>query len=114
MSRLVTEDDIVSAGDASGNRLVWGSVSHLREQAAVCFQAVKSLTVEGDGPARGQGCHCLSSGINNSIHLPRDVVPCDEFLLYYNYMNVVSIKMDLALRKKSASTFSLSVAFEDL
>lgn len=42
---------------------------------------------------------------STSVHLPRDVVPCDEFLLYYNYMNVVSIKMDLALRKKSPPLF---------
>lgn len=50
-----------------------------------------------------------------SVHLPRDVVPCDKFLLYYNYTNVVSTKMDLALWKKEESSFiSLSVAFEDL
>ena len=100
-------------GDASGNRLVWGSVSHLREQKlAVCFQAVKSLTV---GWWSSQRARLPSLVFWNQ----RPAFTCPgmwylvKFLLYCNYTNVVSTKMDLALRKKEESSFiSLSVALK--
>lgn len=102
--------------EASGNRLVWGSVSHLREQKlAVHFQAVKSLNSRVMvQPEDKVALICLLES-TTSVHLPRDMVPCDKFLLYCDYMNVVSTKMDLALRKKEDfSLISLSVAFEYL
>lgn len=91
-------------------------MSHLREQnLAVHFQAVQSLNSRVIvQPEDKVALICLLES-TTSIQLPRDVVPCDKFLLYCDYMNVVSTKMDLAFRKKEDFSFiSLSVAFEDL
>ena len=121
MSRLVTEDDIVSTERSFWKQTGMGLCESSKgTEACFClvpvrFQAVKSLNSRVIvQPEDKVALICLLES-TTSVHLPRDVVPCDKFLLYCDYMNVVSTKMDLALRKKEDFSFiSLSVAFEDL